>query len=153
MLFACFVCIWTTSGLCVYIIHVQIWQNVCVRHYHVLSWEYLYRCTSQGIQCTFCILRTPWELGPMKVSFKQRCPFYRGWFVHKTINWGKQRCPLYRGVLYRECPLIEVPLLLYLCTCISEESLVHVVYRWLLYTYMYMYMVTVIVGGVYVVIL
>ena len=49
-------------------------------------------------------------LGPMKVFFKQRSPFYRGWFVHKTINSGKQMCPLYRGVPYRECPLREVPL-------------------------------------------
>ena len=38
------------------------------------------------------------------------------------IGWCIDKCPLYRGVLNSECPLSEVPLYIYTCTCILKES-------------------------------
>ena len=42
------------------------------------------------------------SLGPLKLSFTERCPLFRG---HKVLWWDSNKCPLQRGVLYLECPL------------------------------------------------
>ena len=85
-------------------------------------------------------------LGPQKLSSLERCPYFRGWFVHKsgpqklsslerlfqrvicTQKWTSETVLIREVSLFQRCPLREVPLYLS-CLAVLKYT----------YTYMYMY--------------
>ena len=76
------------------------------------------------------------ELGPKDVSLLERCPHFRGWYVHNSIELGPEdvslleRCPHFRGWYVQasmECPYRSVLNWCYVqfwmaCFCLPQES-------------------------------